>query len=162
MSPIEKQTMQCTVKLILGQSHPVIFSSFVVHTLCVFFKGSRFYFTLFHLHSSPVSIETIPCVPKYSMSLLLKPFETTTEYTVSCFVLCVVSFHFMVLYTIELFENLVVLHFLPPPLDSPSLLFLPFSIFPSFLLRQRSHFYNLFTVGGLMSSKLPPAVSCVV
>ena len=78
----------------MGQSHPVIFSSFVVHTLCVFFKGSRFYFTLFHLHSSPVSIETIPCVPKYSMSLLLKPFEATTEYTVSFRFMCsIVSFY---------------------------------------------------------------------
>jgi hypothetical protein len=99
-----KQPLKCTVKFILGHFHPVILSSFVVHTLCVFFKGSRFYFTLFHLHSSPVSIETIPNVRQCLCIQYWESLRRMQGYTLSS-ILCVVSFHFMVLYTIELLKT---------------------------------------------------------
>ena len=103
---------------------------------------------------------TISFTNSATKPMLQKHVWTLQVHTVQSFVLCVVSFHFMVLYTIQLLKNLV-LHFLPPPLDS-RLLFSPCRSFPSFSSPLEIPFHNLFTVGGLMSSKLPPAVSCVV
>ena len=102
----------------MGHFHPVILSSFVVHTLCVFFKGSRFYFTLFHLHSSPVSIETIQSVSRIPPQTHAS--ETCLNFTGSHspefrFMCSIVSFYGII--HNWTFEN-VVLHFLPPPLDS--------------------------------------------
>ena len=94
--------------------HPVTPSSFVVHTLCVFFKGSRFYITLVLLHSSPVSIETILSVLSIFNPNLCLSLEKDVAYTVQLLFMCSIVSFYGIIYN-RTFGTLV-LHFLPPPL----------------------------------------------
>ena len=122
----------------MGHFHPVILFVFRRHPYIVrVFQGFAF---LLHVISSSFFTReywnhTISFTNSATKPMLQKHVWTLQVHTVQSFVLCVVSFHFMVLYTIQLLKNLV-LHFLPPPLDS-RLLFSPCRSFPFFLLSAR-------------------------
>ena len=134
-------------------------SSFHPYIVLRVFQGFAF---LFHvsslLQSSPVSIETLyPMF--YAFYVYHLPWiwgNMCSLYNTELLFTCSIVSFYGIIYNWT-FGTLVLLHFLPPPLyiySSP-----PFrsSSFSAEIL-----FYNLLTVGGLTSSKLPPAVSYAV